>query len=91
MAEDLIVLLDHIGWTEKRGVHVIGISLGGMIAQGISTLFQLLSHSSELMPYCTTELASKVPERVVSLTLIVTKSGGRRLLELPSVSPCFSM
>ncbi len=36
MAEDAIVLLDYIGWTEKRGVHIVGISLGGMIAQGES-------------------------------------------------------
>ena len=37
MAEDTIALLDYIGWTDKRGIHVVGISLGGMIAQG--TLF----------------------------------------------------
>jgi hypothetical protein len=34
MAEDVICLLDHVGWTQEREVHVVGISLGGMIAQG---------------------------------------------------------
>ncbi len=34
MAEDLIALLDYIGWKEPRGIHIIGLSLGGMIAQG---------------------------------------------------------
>jgi hypothetical protein len=34
MAEDAIALLDYLKWTEKRELHVVGISLGGMIAQG---------------------------------------------------------
>jgi pimeloyl-ACP methyl ester carboxylesterase len=34
MAEDLICLLDYVGWKGERDVHVVGISLGGMIAQG---------------------------------------------------------
>jgi pimeloyl-ACP methyl ester carboxylesterase len=34
MAEDVIVLLDFLGWTEKRSLHLVGQSLGGMIAQG---------------------------------------------------------
>ncbi|KAH8829340.1 alpha/beta-hydrolase [Flagelloscypha sp. PMI_526] len=37
MAEDVIALLDYVGWTEKRSVNVVGISLGGMIAQELAT------------------------------------------------------
>ncbi|OBZ75155.1 putative aminoacrylate hydrolase RutD [Grifola frondosa] len=63
MADDVVTLLDFIGWTAPRDVHVVGISLGGMIAQ---------------------ELATKIPERIVSLTLAVTTSGGRPWNNLPS-------
>ena len=34
MAEDVICLLDYLGWTEDRELNIVGISLGGMIAQG---------------------------------------------------------
>jgi len=55
MAEDAIALLDFIGWTEARSIHVVSISLGGMISQ---------------------ELAMRIPERIISLTLAVTTAGG---------------
>lgn len=34
MARDVVVLLDHVGWTDARSVHVVGRSLGGMVALG---------------------------------------------------------
>jgi pimeloyl-ACP methyl ester carboxylesterase len=45
MAEDVIALLSYIGWTENRSVHLVGVSLGGMIAQGESRT--LISPSSD--------------------------------------------
>ncbi|KAI9441697.1 Alpha/Beta hydrolase protein, partial [Lactarius indigo] len=36
MAEDVTILLDFIGWTESRSVHIVGLSLGGMIAQELA-------------------------------------------------------
>ena len=37
MAEDVVALLDFVGWTQKFQMHVVGVSLGGMIAQGTSS------------------------------------------------------
>ncbi|KZV61074.1 alpha/beta-hydrolase [Peniophora sp. CONT] len=36
MAMDVIALLDYLGWSEQRGIHMVGISLGGMIAQEVA-------------------------------------------------------
>ena len=38
MARDAVELLQHVGWTEKRQVHVVGISMGGMVAQELGLL-----------------------------------------------------
>lgn len=36
MARDVLEVLDHVGWTAPRDVNVVGISLGGMIAQELA-------------------------------------------------------
>ncbi|KAG5926215.1 hypothetical protein E4U53_003117 [Claviceps sorghi] len=38
MARDAVELLDHLGWTSPRQVNLVGISLGGMIAQELACL-----------------------------------------------------
>lgn len=41
MAEDVVVLLNHLKWTEERSIHVVGLSMGGMIAQGTIIVLQI--------------------------------------------------
>jgi len=36
MAEDVICLLDYLGWTAERELNIVGISLSGMIAQELA-------------------------------------------------------
>jgi len=38
MAKDVLEVIDHVGWTKERQLHVIGISMGGMIAQELGLL-----------------------------------------------------
>jgi hypothetical protein len=82
MAEDVVVLLDYLGWTEERSLHLVGISLGGMIAQG--ALRTLISSSSDINKL-RIELAYRVPERFISLALGVTSAGGFPLCNIPPV------
>jgi pimeloyl-ACP methyl ester carboxylesterase len=38
MARDVVELVDHLGWTSKRQLHIIGVSMGGMISQEVACL-----------------------------------------------------
>jgi pimeloyl-ACP methyl ester carboxylesterase len=82
MAEDVIVLLDFLGWTEKRSLHLVGLSLGGMIAQG--ALRTPIAHNFDVI-WLRIELSYRIPERFISLTLGVTTAGGFPLFNIPPV------
>ncbi|KFY33305.1 hypothetical protein V494_07718 [Pseudogymnoascus sp. VKM F-4513 (FW-928)] len=38
MAKDVVELVDHLNWTQERELHVIGVSMGGMISQELGQL-----------------------------------------------------
>jgi pimeloyl-ACP methyl ester carboxylesterase len=82
MAEDVIVLLDFLGWTEKRSLHLVGLSLGGMIAQG--ALRTSIPHNVDVITL-RIELSYRIPERFISLTLAATTAGGFPLCNIPPV------
>jgi pimeloyl-ACP methyl ester carboxylesterase len=73
MAEDCLSLLRHLGWTQ---VHIVGKSMGGMIALELACRCAAQTASQSL----TTPVLSmsKPLVRLSSLTLINTHAGGFR-------------
>ena len=86
MAKDVIEIIDELGWTAERELNILGISMGGMIAQEIVRLPPTLC-SSTICFTCrrlvirhpsipadanSDNQAYSVPTRLNSLTLLST-------------------
>jgi pimeloyl-ACP methyl ester carboxylesterase len=59
MAKDVIAVMDYIGWTENQSIHLVGISMGGMIAQHISLAIPSRILTLTLLTTCATHRAPK--------------------------------
>ena len=49
LAKDTLELAGHLGWTVRRQLHVVGSSMGGMIAQEMVRSEGLLAHNAVLL------------------------------------------
>lgn len=83
MAFDIVDILDHIGWTEKRSVHLVGISLGGMIVQEIAHADPHRFRSLSLL--CTTSSMQHSKSFLANLTqragVLIPKSVQRSVVD----------
>ncbi|PNH44313.1 hypothetical protein VD0004_g3328 [Verticillium dahliae] len=83
MARDVLEVVDHLGWTAPRSLHITAISLGGMISQELAVLIPERIASWTL--FCTAAtmetnktIISTLRER---LTLLVPKSAEQAIRE----------
>ena len=75
MAKDIIEVIDHLGWSDKRQLHVIGISMGGMIAQEVVSLhLHCIECCVASVPSNCTSVRDDVDVRVSGSTASVQKS-----------------
>lgn len=72
MAQDVVDLLDFIGWKESKSINVIGVSMGGMIAQELCLLIP-----QRIVSVVFTSTQAGEPNRLPSLS---TGSGIIRML-----------
>ena len=86
MAKDIFEVLDYLGWTDERQLHIIGISMGGMIAQELVWPIHLPLYNiwAAVNPIVQALL---IPERIASLTLLSTAARIINTVVRPLLSP----
>ncbi|KAM0287027.1 hypothetical protein ACHAQH_000712 [Verticillium albo-atrum] len=83
MARDALEVIEHIGWTSPRSLHIAAISLGGMISQELAVLIpERIASWTLLCTAATMEtnktILSTLRER---LTLLIPKSAEQAIRE----------
>ncbi|KAG8411462.1 hypothetical protein J3458_015519 [Metarhizium acridum] len=63
MAADVLEVADHVGWTRPRQLNVVGISLGGMVAQELACLAPRRVQSLSLLCTSARVDSGKTPAR----------------------------
>ena len=83
MARDVVEVLDHVGWTRDRELNVVGISLGGMIAQEVACAVPRRLQSLALL--CTSahiQSGKSLPQTLVErASMLVPKSEERAIAD----------
>jgi len=87
MARDLLELLENIGWVEEKRIHLIGVSMGGMIAMEFALLAPQLLASLTLQSTAA-KLESKIPwyqQLIARIIMFLPKPFETRLLQAQRV------
>lgn len=86
MAADTSALLDAMGWTEERSIHLVGVSMGGMIALELVRRSPSSPYHVSIPARAQSDEFSQallIPEHIATLSLTSTKSGAS--FDLPSL------
>jgi pimeloyl-ACP methyl ester carboxylesterase len=84
MARDVVEILDHIKWTQKRSIHVVGVSMGGMISQELALMIP-----ERISSLCLVSTGPRIRNTVVSSSLNLSSfSPFRDSLKTYTVVPC---
>jgi pimeloyl-ACP methyl ester carboxylesterase len=90
MAKDIVEVVDHLGWTGKRELHIIGISMGGMIAQELVRPLNLRNASLADMLHPTLSSCSLASLRILHHPSPNTRCQGCQTLSEPLQYPAIS-
>src|SRR2546421_3102356 len=60
MAKDILEVVNHLGWTGRRELNVVGVSMGGMIAQEMALMIP-----DRIASLCLVSTAARIVNTVV--------------------------
>ena len=83
MAQDVIELLDQVGWVDERSVNLVGISLGGMIAQEVACAIPSRLQSLSLLATTAKFESNKRPldSMLDSVNMVIPKTEERSVAD----------